>query len=143
MRALILALSVPLVLVAPGVAQASMTFSVVQHDGFPPDLGAQVCDGSTQGQEVCLARKLKVVDHKIDLVASSLRKASFDSPAKGRVDQAEKAWFAFRDADCRSSSDLFEGGTEAGVLFEGCELGDSNARLKQLKQQLANLAENG
>jgi uncharacterized protein YecT (DUF1311 family) len=42
--------------------------------------------------------------------------------------KAEKAWIAFRTADCQSTADVYEGGSFEPVAYGQCEVSDDLAR---------------
>lgn len=47
---------------------------------------------------------------------------------------AQRAWVAFRDANCKYQYQIYWGGTHAGLAYLGC-MGDmTKARLKELRQ---------
>ncbi len=51
----------------------------------------------------------------------------------GRARAAHHAWLAY----CLSESDVFEGGTEAGVVFADCVAGVNSQHVKDLQRFLA------
>ncbi len=62
----------------------------------------------------------------------------FDAAARRRLIAAHSAWLAYRNAYCcLSESDVFEGGTEAGVVFADCEAGVNSQHVKDLQRFLA------
>ena len=56
----------------------------------------------------------------------------FDDASRRRFIAAQKAWLAYRSADCTSESDRYEGGTLAGLVAASCTADRSAQRLKDL-----------
>ena len=79
---------------------------------------------------------------KIDALNQSIFSKLFDNRARGDLIAGHKAWLSYRHAFCQSESDVFEGGTEAGVLFAICEASINSEHVKDLKTFLADLSGN-
>jgi uncharacterized protein YecT (DUF1311 family) len=128
-RAALAGLAAALALAA--AAPASGAVSVAASDGAPLP-----CDhNTTVGMVGCLERQTLAVDRRIDALAVRIR-AARDAPAARRFDAAQRAWLAYRAADCTSAADLYEGGTAAAVEAEACRLDLSRARLAALRRRL-------
>ncbi|HUC15468.1 MAG TPA: lysozyme inhibitor LprI family protein, partial [Acidimicrobiales bacterium] len=46
---------------------------------------------------------------------------------------AQKSWLTYRDADCKSQSDIYQGGTEQPVVLVNCLATDDRYRRQDLK----------
>ena len=88
--------------------------------------------GTTLGMEGCAEHDLLRADTRIDKEVRLLFSLLFDNAARERLTKAQVTWMAFRQADCRSQSDVYEGGTQAAVEFGRCALSDDKARSGEL-----------
>src|SRR3954454_9057114 len=52
--------------------------------------------------------------------------------AKTHFVLGERAWLSYRKANCQSRSDVYEGGTLAGVVFANCVADVNDAHVKDL-----------
>lgn len=89
--------------------------------------------GTTIGIEGCTEHQLVRADARIDKEVRVLFGLLHDNAARGRLTKAQVTWMTFRQADCLSQSDIYEGGTQAAVEFGLCALGDDKARIGQLR----------
>ena len=76
-------------------------------------------------------------DTQIDSLNQSIFGKLFDAAARRRFIAGHNAWLAYRHAYCLSESDVFEGGTEAGVVFADCVAGVNSRHVTDLKRFLA------
>ena len=81
-------------------------------------------------------------DKTLNGLNQSIFSKLFDNRARRDLIAGHKAWLAYRHAFCQSESDVFEGGTEAGVLFATCEAQVNSEHVKDLKTFLADLSAN-
>src|SRR5947207_12180924 len=108
-------------------ASAARLEPVVIHETFTP----LPCSGSkghrtTLEQEGCAEKQILKTDTQIDVLESQIFPILFDDRARRDLNAAQRAWLSYRKADCLSMSDLFEGGTEAGVLDAQCFVSRNN-----------------
>jgi uncharacterized protein YecT (DUF1311 family) len=89
---------------------------------------------STLELEGCAEQRIVRVDRQIDGVVSTLFSLLPDDVARGRLAGAQRAWLAYRRADCASMSDKYEGGTFAGVVAAYCAADRSAQRLTDLRR---------
>jgi uncharacterized protein YecT (DUF1311 family) len=66
-----------------------------------------------------------------------------DDRARRDFNTAQRAWLNYRKADCFSMSDVFEGGTEAGVVDAQCVASRNNQRIKDLRTFKTSLLRTG
>ena len=90
---------------------------------------------STVELEGCAEHRIVRADRKIDAVAKAIFARLPDDAARRRYIAAHRAWLAYRQADCASLSDKYEGGTLAGVLAADCTADRSERRLKDVRAQ--------
>jgi uncharacterized protein YecT (DUF1311 family) len=117
---------------------------VVIHETFTP----LPCSGApshrtTLEQEGCAEKQILKTDTQIDVLASQIFPILFDDRARRDFNAAQRAWLSYRKADCFSMSDLFEGGTEAGVVDAQCVASRNNQRIKDLRAFHRNLLRTG
>jgi uncharacterized protein YecT (DUF1311 family) len=105
------------------------------------------CDGSTMEMHECIGVKLAVADKELNTFYRAIR-AQLAKTAKGRDVDAKKsaleidarlvasqrAWVAFRDADCLLQGVDMLGGSGEGLVIHGCTLTKTRERVKQLKE---------
>jgi len=116
-------------LVPAGAAAGAV--SVAARDGSPLP-----CDrNTTAGMAGCFERRTLAADRRIDAVAARIRAARSPAAAR-RLDAAQRAWLAYRTADCTSAADRYEGGSAASVEAAACRLDLSRARLAALRRRL-------
>jgi uncharacterized protein YecT (DUF1311 family) len=117
---------------------------VVIHETFRP----LPCSGApdhrtTLEQEGCAEKQILKTDTQIDVLASQIFPILFDDRARRDFNAGQRAWLSYRKADCLSMSDLFEGGTEAGVVNAQCFVSRNNQRVKDLRAFHRNLLRTG
>jgi uncharacterized protein YecT (DUF1311 family) len=108
------------------------------HESFTP----LPCTGApaqrtTLEMEGCAEQQILASDKQIDSLNRSIFGKLFDAAARRRFIAGHNAWLAYRHAYCLSASDVYEGGTEAGVVFADCVAGVNSQHVKNLKGFLA------
>jgi uncharacterized protein YecT (DUF1311 family) len=88
---------------------------------------------STIELEGCAEQRIIRTDRQIDATVKTLFGLLPDDGARAHLTSAQRAWLAFRKADCLSVSDKYERGTLAGVLDANCTGDRSAQRLKELR----------
>lgn len=117
----------------PGASAAKLE-PVLIHETFTP----LPCSGSpshrtTLEQEGCAEKQILATDKQINQLAVQIFPILFDNRARRDFNAAQHAWLSYRKADCLSMSDVFEGGTEAGVVDAQCQASRNNQRVKDLR----------
>ena len=123
--------------VAVQVIQPDSTVKLVPvkiHETFTP----LPCAGSpshrtTLEQEGCAEKQILRNDTQIDVLEAQIFPILFNDHARRDLNAAQHAWLTYRKADCLSMSDLFEGGTEAGVVDAQCVAARNSQRVKDLR----------
>ena len=116
---------------ATTLAAAKLAPPVI-HEPFTP----QPCPrhpSSTLDLEGCAEQRILRTDRQIDVVARSIFARLFDDAARRHFISAQRAWLAYRYADCLSMSDQYEGGTLAGLVDANCYADRSATRLRDLR----------
>jgi len=95
---------------------------------------------STLAIEGCLEQRVIRGDHAIDGVSRVIFAKLRGTAARSRFIAAQTTWLAFRRADCRSISDVNEGGSLAGIDYLTCSVARNTQRLSDLRSFRAALA---
>jgi uncharacterized protein YecT (DUF1311 family) len=98
-------------------------------------------DETTLGTEGCAEQQILKSDKTIDsLNAKIFTKLTFS----GKKDfiNGHNAWVKYRSAYCLSESDVYQGGTEAGVIDAQCTANISAVHVKELRDFLSSLNQN-
>ena len=88
---------------------------------------------STVGMRECAQRETAIWDDRLNRNYERLRNALSPSGAK-KVQDIQRQWIKWRDTKCELSYILFEGGTIAGPLADGCVLKATATRALELLQ---------
>jgi uncharacterized protein YecT (DUF1311 family) len=132
---------------AGGAGPAARTAQLVPvkiHETFTP----LPCSGApahrtTLQMEGCAEKQILKTDTQINVLAAEIFQLLGDNRARSDFNSAQRAWLNYRKADCLSMSDLFEGGTEAGVVDAQCVASRNNQRIKDLRTFKSNLLRTG
>ena len=98
-------------------------------------------DETTLAMEGCAEQRILKSDRTIDSLNAKIF-AKLSTSGKKDFINGHNAWLKYRTAYCFSESDVFQGGTEAGVLEAQCEANISTAHVKDLQDFLASLNQN-
>jgi uncharacterized protein YecT (DUF1311 family) len=88
---------------------------------------------TTLGLEGCSEHDIVGVDKQIDGAVRVLFRLLPDDGARRDLVGAQRAWLAYRAADCLSVSDRYAHGTLAGVVAADCTAARSRRRLEDLR----------
>ncbi|MBK4215837.1 DUF1311 domain-containing protein [Paracoccus caeni] len=111
--------------------------------GIDPDCigqAADACqtatpDGSTTvGISECLMAETKAWDGILNSQYSATREQYSSDGLPEKLQAAQRAWIAFRDADCGFAYDKFGGGSMRGIASASCQLNHTARRALELKQ---------
>lgn len=90
------------------------------------------CDGSTtRDVEQCLAADLKRADAELNQYYAAATKRlteQRDTAALAKLRAAERAWIAYRDAECDAVYESWGQGTIRGAMSLGCRITLTKAR---------------
>ncbi|WP_353644394.1 lysozyme inhibitor LprI family protein [Mesorhizobium sp. WSM2239] len=97
---------------------------------------AQECDRSDESQagvNICAHEDYKTVDAKLNETYGEIMKRLSDDPDGRKLLQAaQRAWIAFRDAECDFSTAGSQSGSIYPTLMSGCLQSLTEARTEQL-----------
>ena len=101
---------------------------------------AQECnpsDVSQTGMTICANANFRVADAKLNKAyAEIVRRLAHDAEGKRLLQTVQRAWIAFRDAECAFSANDSKGGSIYPMLISECLEELTNARAEQLKGDL-------
>jgi uncharacterized protein YecT (DUF1311 family) len=125
------ALSAGTVKLSPPVIHES--FTVLPCAGVPKDR-------STLEEEGCAEHQILRTDSSIDTLNNTIFANLADHSARRQFIAGHQAWLAYRHAYCLSMSDIFEGGTEAGLVDADCVASINGEHIKDLKEFVRNVS---
>ncbi len=96
---------------------------------------------STHAMLQCEDTKLHRYDRQLN---SAYKKLMHKLPPeeRTRLKRAEKAWIAYRDAECSFEGFEMRGGSGEALLTQGCLIVKTKYRLQELRQMLKNSFQN-
>lgn len=134
-RVLIAALAVSVTpICSPAWAQSPTDFSAI-------DAKLKACSDrnpSNEGASTCTVAAFAAADRRLNEVyTAALRKLHELGPETSselprRMIVAERAWIAFRDAECNYKSGIALGGTGEGYAYVACRYDQTKARVRAL-----------
>jgi uncharacterized protein YecT (DUF1311 family) len=127
------ALSAGTVTLSPPVIHES--FTVLPCAGVPKDR-------STLEEEGCAEQQILRTDSRIDTLNNTIFANLADDSARRQFIAGHQAWLAYRHAYCLSVSEIFEGGTEAGLVDADCVASVNGEHIKDLKEFVRNISAN-
>ena len=97
---------------------------------------AQECDRSDEsqaGMNICAHEDYQAADKELNRTYGEvMKRLSDDADRRKLLQAAQRAWIAFRDAECAFSTADSQGGSIHPMLVSGCLQGLTEARTKQL-----------
>ena len=102
-----------------------------------PALAAECPDQTQSGLDECANASFKQSDNALNRSYKEIVRRLKDDSAKSRLFvQAQKAWIAWRDAECAFSSSGVEGGSIHPMIVAQCWEKQTRARTKDLQGYL-------
>jgi uncharacterized protein YecT (DUF1311 family) len=116
----------------------------VIHESFTP----MPCSGkpghrSTLQEEGCAEQQILHSDKQIDALNQKIFNALHTASARRDLIAGHRAWLAYRKSYCLSVSDVFQGGTLAGVVDADCVATVNGQHVTNLRNFLTDLTSNG
>jgi uncharacterized protein YecT (DUF1311 family) len=116
----------------------------VVHESFTP----LPCSGSpgnrsTLQEEGCAEQQILRSDTQINALNQKIFNALHTRSARRDLIAGHKAWLTYRKSYCLSVSDVFQGGTAAGVVDADCTATVNGQHVSNLKTFLKDLTANG
>lgn len=93
-------------------------------------------DQTTLGMEGCAEQQILKTDTMIDSLNAKIF-AKLSTTGKKDFINGHNAWFKYRTAYCVSESDIYQGGSEGGVIDAQCEANINGAHVKELQSFLS------
>ncbi|MBX6317064.1 lysozyme inhibitor LprI family protein [Pigmentiphaga sp.] len=92
---------------------------------------------SQAGMNACAEQALKQSDAELNKTYRAiLARLKDDKPLAQRLVSAQRAWIAYRDAECQFSSSLAEGGSSYSMVRAMCLAQQTRARTEALQAYL-------
>lgn len=121
-------------------AQTDQCFADTESGITAPDcVGAaastcmeQVGGFSTQGMSACVDAETALWDGFLNTQYKA-RMAALTKSQKAALQSAQRAWIAYRDADCGLQYEMFSDGTIRSNIYAGCMLNYTSARALMLR----------
>ena len=125
-------------------AHATRLAPPVIRESFTP-LGCSGAPGhrSTLQLEGCAEQQILRSDKQIDALNKNIFGRLRSNSARRDLVTAHTAWLSYRKAYCLSVSDVFQGGTAAGVVAADCTARVDGQHVSNLKTFLKDLTSNG
>ena len=82
--------------------------------------------------EGCAEHQILKTDKSIDALETTIFHLLGTDSARRDLIAAARAWLNYRHSDCLSRSDVYQGGTLAGVVFADCVVARNKQRIKDL-----------
>ncbi|CAN7556168.1 lysozyme inhibitor LprI family protein [Aminobacter sp. LjRoot7] len=90
-------------------------------------------DQTQMGMNICAAADYAASDAKLNTAYGDIMKCLSDNAdARKMLQDSQRAWIAFRDAECKFASSGVEGGSIQPMIHSGCLQGLTDARVAQL-----------
>lgn len=85
---------------------------------------------------ICAVKELEAADNDLNRIREDLSKKISDPAAKAALDEAEKAWDAYRDAECNFESSGVAGAAAEQMVVAYCQVQRARTRITVLKRIL-------
>ena len=102
--------------------------------GTAPAAAKDACDSAVSQNEMsrCAEDALGRADKVLNKVYQDTMRG-LDDHGRDLLKTSERAWVAFRDAECIYQSESNEGGSIYPMVYAGCQTDLTKARIKQLQ----------
>jgi uncharacterized protein YecT (DUF1311 family) len=124
-------------------AQTRLSPPTVQETFTPLPCTGKPADRTTLQLEGCAEQQILKSDRVIDSLNGQIFAKLDENSARSRFILAHDAWLHYRNDFCASESDVFAGGTEAGVLAADCDAELDAQHVQNLREFLHDLSANG
>jgi len=84
---------------------------------------------------VCAAEEFRRADAQLNAVYRKLT-ATLDADRRRKLQAAQRAWLAFRDAHCEFEASAYEGGSMQPMEYSTCATNVTKERIGHLRQAL-------
>jgi uncharacterized protein YecT (DUF1311 family) len=110
-----------------------LLFASSAHAGDKIDCKSQNLNQMQLDQ--CAGQDFTAADAKLNALYKTMM-AKYDAANGALLKSAERAWIAYRDAECSYETNLTVGGTINPMMDTMCRTEKTNARIKELNTQL-------
>ena len=121
-----------------GAALAAVSPPVITEP-FKPVLPCN--RNTTIGMEGCGEHSVLTADRQLNADVKVVFNLLSSAGSRRDFVSAQTTWLTYRDADCRSQSDVYRGGTEAPVVYVLCLAADDKLRREEVKGFFAALTQ--
>ena len=87
---------------------------------------------SNYDMKICESQRLDAEDKRLNELYSKLVKKN-DKQGQQKLKAAQRAWIAYRDAECDYAADSMRGGTGEGLIAVGCLANETKRRADELQ----------
>lgn len=96
-------------------------------------VAAQECDGLDQAALAgCVGRALTAADAELNSTYDAALGTLVDTPAQGKLREAQRLWIGFRDAACAAEAAVYDGASVQPIARAQCLLRITTARTADL-----------
>jgi uncharacterized protein YecT (DUF1311 family) len=125
-------------------AHAAKLAPPVIHESFTPmPCGGKPGHRTTLQDEACSEQQILRSDKQINALNQKIFNALDTNSARRDLITGHKAWLGYRKSYCLSVSDVFQGGTLAGVVDADCTATVNGQHVSNLKTFLKDLTSAG
>ncbi|MFE0755057.1 lysozyme inhibitor LprI family protein [Inquilinus sp. NPDC058860] len=107
---------------------------------IPTSAGADECDNAQGGQaglNECYGKAFKASDAELNKLYKEIEARLKDDPDTTKLlVTTQRAWIAFRDAECNFQESAVSGGTAAPMIHSMCLDGQTKSRIEDFKAYL-------
>lgn len=129
--------------VAAGAHTAKLAPPVINETFTPLRCSGSPGHRSTLQMEGCAEQQILRSDKQIDALNRTIFGKLPSNSARRDLVAGHRAWLAYRKSYCLSVSDVFQGGTAAGVVAADCTATVNSQHLADLKAFVKDLTANG
>jgi uncharacterized protein YecT (DUF1311 family) len=86
--------------------------------------------------DLCAAKDLKNADRELARIRKQLAKEITEATTRAALDEAQKTWEDYRDAECKFESSGVAGGTAEQMVIALCQTQRAQTRIRVLKRIL-------
>jgi uncharacterized protein YecT (DUF1311 family) len=106
---------------------------------FPPALADECMDKATAQADMnqCAAKAFRTSDAELNKSFQQLQRRLSDDATRKRLVAAQRAWLAFRDAECAFSAAGVQGGSAYPMTYGLCLDGLTRKRVEAIKVYLS------
>jgi len=87
----------------------------------------------------CAHKQYVAADAELNKFYNQLASKLEDQEQRAQLKAAELAWIKYRDTDCEFASSFYKGGTMRPMIESFCKTDVTNARMKELREQIKTL----